>query len=123
MTRRSTASGASRSTRRTFLKNITAAGLVGSFVAPSIVRASANEKINLAHVGVGGKGKTDMMLTSQGHNVVALCDIDRKYLAEAGKLFPQAKIYTDWRELLQQKILLLIYPSQILLFITLIIFY
>ena len=104
MTRSSTNSSAGRSTRRTFLKNITAAGVVGPFVAASVVRASANEKINLAHVGVGGKGKSDMMLTSQGHNVVALCDIDRNFLAEAAKIFPKAKIYTDWRELLQQKI-------------------
>ena len=36
-------------------------------------------------------------------NVVALCDVDENHLAFAAKTFPGAKLYTDWRECLEQK--------------------
>ncbi len=36
-------------------------------------------------------------------NVVALCDVDENYLAEAAQSHPGAKTYTDWRRMLDQK--------------------
>ena len=33
-------------------------------------------------------------------DVVAVCDVDAAYLAEAKKLLPNARVYRDWRELL-----------------------
>lgn len=88
-------------TRRRFLQSLSAA----AFVAPlsrGRVRASANEKVNIACVGVGGKGRSDLHETSVGHNIVAICDIDEKRLAAAHEKFPKAKAYTDWRKLLDQ---------------------
>jgi predicted dehydrogenase len=64
--------------------------------------ASVNDKLNIACVGVGGKGASDMHETSVGQNVVAICDIDEQRLAEAAKAFPGARQYVDWRRLLDQ---------------------
>lgn len=38
--------------------------------------ASANGKLNVAIVGVGGKGRGPTVETSQNHNIVALCDVN-----------------------------------------------
>lgn len=89
--------------RRNFLKTATAAGLASSLYRVMPARAhGANNRINLAAIGVGGKGQSDLAETSVGQNVVAICDIDEGRLAQASERFPEAKTYTDWRELLQQ---------------------
>lgn len=68
----------------------------------SINVLGANEKLNIASVGVGGKGWSDLNETSKGQNVVAVCDVDENALNRAKERFPQAKTYTDWRALLEQ---------------------
>src|SRR5205823_3612191 len=72
-----------RSSRRRFLK--TAAGLGAGYwalggVAPRESR-SANEKVQFACVGVGGKGTSDSQDAGRSGDVVAICDIDDKNLA------------------------------------------
>ena len=87
--------------RRRFLRSITA----GVAVAPALSTRrlwAANEQVNIACVGVGGKGASDLAETSAGHNIVAICDVDSQRLAQAAKKFPQAQTYTDWRKLLEQ---------------------
>lgn len=63
-----------------------------------------SEKINLACIGVGGKGTSDILgLYSTGQvNVVALCEIDWKRDGVDNLLekFPEAKRYQDYRLLL-----------------------
>jgi predicted dehydrogenase len=91
------------SSRRTFLTQVAAL----SFAAPVAAaargaHAAASSKLHLACVGVGGKGYSDMLETSVGHEVVAICDIDEERLAKAAEKFPSAKRYTDWRKLLEQ---------------------
>lgn len=90
-------------TRRRFLKYVTAAGAASLPVVSAARSNSPNSRLNLACIGVGGKGKSDMAETSQGHNVVAVCDIDELVLGKAQEGFPQATPYTDWRKLLEQK--------------------
>jgi predicted dehydrogenase len=90
--------------RRRFLINCAAL----SFAAPLAAAArgahgAAASKIHIACVGVGGKGYSDMLETSAGHEIVAICDIDEERLAKAAEKFPSAKRYTDWRKLLEQK--------------------
>ena len=90
-------------TRRQFLRQSTIAAAIAPWVGASVVHAGlANEKVNIASIGVGGKGFGDLTQTSVGHNVVALCDTDANMLARAAEKFPQAKTYTDWRKLLEQ---------------------
>ena len=63
---------------------------------------SPNEKLNIAAIGVANKGRhnIDQLLD---HNFVAICDVDENYLNEAAKLFPNARKYRDYRELLDKE--------------------
>jgi predicted dehydrogenase len=95
-------------TRRDFLKTAAASTAAVSLAAPAIVHGVPSKKLNIAGVGVGGKGWGDITETSMGHNVVAICDVDhsttgRAGLGRAAKRFPKAKRYADWRKLLEQK--------------------
>jgi len=91
-------------TRRQFLGGVGAA-----FAFPAIISAkSPNENLNIASIAVGGKGWTDANAASQGHNLVAFCDVmtepsTRKggYI-EAAKQWPNARRYQDWRKLLDE---------------------
>ena len=88
--------------RRQFLKASAAAG-VGYWVAGGLAKAeskSPNEKLNIAVVGCGGKGLSDLRLCAS-ENIVALCDVDEKQSAEARKDQPKANYYHDYRKLLE----------------------
>ena len=52
-------------------------------------------KLNIAGVGVGGKGRVNLK-TMSNENIVALCDVDRKYAQECFNDYPDAKRYRDW---------------------------
>ncbi len=91
-----------RTTRRDFLAQSAAAGIAFPLVVSSTA-LGANERLNIAGVGVGGKGRGDVASTSVGQNVVAICDVDDRTLAASAKTYPQAKKYNDWRKLLDQK--------------------
>ena len=83
--------------RRTFLKHSSIAAAMAPWVGGSVLKAGlANERVNIACIGVGGKGGSDLHETSAGHNIVALCDTDANFLARASEKFPGAKTYTDW---------------------------
>ena len=93
-----------RISRRRLLKNTALAG-VGVWVSGtgSTARsASPNEKLNIGIIGVNHRGRANMNSVSS-ENIVALCDIDETYLAEAAKKHPKAKTYVDWRKMLDQK--------------------
>ncbi|MHC4073257.1 MAG: twin-arginine translocation signal domain-containing protein, partial [Planctomycetota bacterium] len=84
--------------RRQFLKSTAAAGM-GLVILPSGTLSGANapsNKLNVALIGVGGRGRSHQGPISS-ENVVALCDVDETKLATAAKKFPKAKHYVDWR--------------------------
>lgn len=56
-------------------------------------------KLNVACVGIGGKGTGDTAQMA-GENIVALCDVDRRRGAANFKRFSQAKQYKDFRRML-----------------------
>jgi predicted dehydrogenase len=86
--------------RRAFLRRAALTG-AGVWIAPEIARAadtSPNEKLNLAFIGVGGRGAAN--LGSLGaENVVALCDVDENNLGKAAEKHAKAKKYIDFRKL------------------------
>jgi len=86
--------------RRRFLGNMaaTTAGLtiLPSYVIGGLGHRSPNDKLNIAAVGVGGVGATNV-LNSNTENIVALCDVDSKYAAATFKKYPKAKIFSDYR--------------------------
>ncbi len=92
------------SSRRHFLKSAGALG-TGLTVLPSgILKAgqSPNEKLNIALIGVAGRGAANMKGV-EGENIVALCDVDANALAAAARKFPKATTHVDWRRCLEQK--------------------
>ena len=90
--------------RRSFLQHGAAFGAGVTILKSGILRAgnSPNEKLNVAVVGVAGRGGGNLKAV-QGENVVALCDVNAKNLAAAAKRFPKAQTYSDWRKCLDQK--------------------
>jgi len=94
-----------RTTRRRFLQHAALAGVAGPLVLAQTRRAlAASDKLNVACIGVAGKGDEDSHGTfAAGHNIVALCDVDTRSLDKAAAEFKAAKRYTDWRKMLEQK--------------------
>ncbi len=93
-----------QSNRRRFLRTSAYAG-IGFWVLSRGAygqSASPNEKLNLAAVGVGGRGAANMGGCAS-ENFVALCDVDERHLAAAKQRYPQAKTYNDYRKMLEQK--------------------
>jgi predicted dehydrogenase len=90
--------------RRAFLKHSAVLGAGVTILKSGILRAgnSPNEKLNIAGIGVGGRGADDLNEVRR-ENIVALCDVNERNLAAAARKFPQAKTYTDWRKCLEQK--------------------
>lgn len=88
--------------RRDFIQLTLAAGgiaAVGDVLADERKKISANERLNVACIGVGGRGAAN--LAGVGHeNVVALCDVDANHLSKALSGFSAAKGYADFREML-----------------------
>jgi len=60
------------------------------------------EKLNIAGIGVGGMGLNNLKACAQ-ENIVALCDVDQDYAAKACKEFPAAKVYLDYRDMLEKQ--------------------
>jgi predicted dehydrogenase len=90
--------------RRDFIKRTSVAGGAAAFSFPFVGRVlGANDRINLACIGAGGKGDSDSNDASGcGANIVALCDVDTDTLDKKGKQFPQAKRFQDYRKLFEQ---------------------
>jgi predicted dehydrogenase len=96
----------SKFTRRRFLRTTALAGLAAPFILPPGLRAAVpNGKLNHACIGVGGMGWNDLntFLQHPRLQVVALCDVDANNLDKAAKAVPGARLYSDWRELLEKE--------------------
>ena len=97
-----------KTTRRTFIKNSTLAGMagmgfwVGGCSAPATRTWSPNEKLNIGGIGCGGKGKSDIA-NSASENIVALCDVDDLRASETYEAFPKARRYHDYRVMLEKE--------------------
>lgn len=90
-----------RTSRRNFLQASAAVGFgywatAGASMAQS---TSPNEQIQIAGIGWGGKGKSDVSNAAKHGKVVAICDSDRKFLENAGLEYDTDKLYTDYREM------------------------
>jgi hypothetical protein len=65
-------------------------------------RVSANDKLNIAAVGIGGKGASDTAYCA-GENIVALCDVDERMAAKVRAQFPKAAFYRDYRQMFERE--------------------
>ncbi len=94
-------------TRRNFLYDSAAAAAggmaVGYFSGVATAQSkSPNEKLNIACIGVAGRGGANVEGV-QGESIVAICDIDDRNLDRASKQFPKAAKYNDFRQLLDRQ--------------------
>ena len=89
--------------RRVFLKSAMATG-AGLLLFPNGLRGQSapSNKLNIALIGTWGRGLAHFDSIAD-ENVVALCDVWDRNLADAAKRFPNAKTYSDWRKCLEQK--------------------
>ncbi len=94
------------SSRRSFLKGLTATTAAGIAMPNLLLRAQdtpAGKKLGIGCIGVGGKGFSDMVNASWQNEIVAICDVDSNNLAKAAAKFPNAKQYRDFREMLEKE--------------------
>jgi predicted dehydrogenase len=90
--------------RRDFLKSSTLAG-VGFWVTGSCFAQeskSANEKLQIASIGVGGKGSSDCDQANNHGKVVAICDCDENHLNQKAERMSDAAKFVDYREMLDK---------------------
>ena len=99
-----------KNSRRDFIKHGTLAAS-SFFIVPRYVLGgkgftSPSDKINIAGIGVGGKGTSDLWYASDEgkENVVALCDVDmRKISSKSRERFPKANFYQDYRVMFEKQ--------------------
>jgi predicted dehydrogenase len=84
--------------RRTFLGTSMLAAGAATFGFPAIVRGqNLNEKLNIAMIGVGGRGSGNLGGV-QGENITVMCDVNGKNLGNIAKHFPKARTEKDFRK-------------------------
>src|SRR5207249_11268852 len=97
--------GKKRISRRTFVRDTTAAAaftivprhvLGRGFLAPS-------DKLSIAAIGCGGKGRSDIEGVAASENIYALCDVDSSMALDAVQKYPKAKRFKDYREMLDKE--------------------
>src|SRR5215469_15947293 len=88
--------------RRRFLQTSALAAGAATFGVPALLRAAnLNSKVNIACIGVMGKGQSDTDLCS-GENIVGLCDADAARAAKQREKYPGAKFYQDYRKMFDE---------------------
>ena len=90
-------------TRRDFL-GTTGAVAAGLTIVPGSVisgfgKIAPSDKLNIAVVGIGGMGNSNLKAVSPTENIVALCDVDWGYAKKVFDANPNAKRYWDWRKM------------------------
>ena len=95
--------------RRSFIKK-SAIATSAFYIVPRHVLGGTgytapSDRLNLAAIGAGGKGRSDIELASVGgrERVAALCDVDFSHnAADSVERFPDAKRYADYRVMLDE---------------------
>ena len=91
--------------RRSFMGGAAAAAaftIVPRHVLGGAGNTAPSEKLNIAGIGVAGRGAGDIGEVS-GENIVALCDVDFGHAAGTFKKYPKARQYRDFRKMLDKE--------------------
>jgi predicted dehydrogenase len=97
--------------RRNFVQKSAVAAVGSFFIVPRHVLGKGftapSDKLNLAAIGAGGKGASDIFNASNNgvNNVTALCDVDYNQAAKGKSFerFPNAVKYKDWRQMFEKE--------------------
>ena len=91
--------------RRKFLGNTVKTAAVFTILPSKVISGlgytAPSDKLNIAGIGIGGMGHTNL-INMKSENIVALCDVDWKYAANCFSDFPDAKKYWDWRKMFDE---------------------
>ncbi len=92
--------------RRSFIGKTTLATAAFSIVPRHVLGGKGfvppSDKLNIACIGIGGKGKSDSE-AMENENVVALCDVDDVRGKDIRKKYPDARFYEDFRVLFDKE--------------------
>lgn len=97
---------ANKISRRDFLRK-GGIGLAAATVVPNVVlgkshgHTAPSDKLNIAGVGVGGRGAS-VLKGCESQNIVALCDTDWNYAKKTFDRYPNARRFWDYRTMLDQ---------------------
>jgi len=89
-------------TRRSFLEKSTLAS-AAAVAFPAVVKAQTDgvaptNRVNLALVGVGGRGRSAIQALAD-ENFVAFCDVDDERASESYEKYPDVPTFRDYREM------------------------
>jgi len=92
-------------TRRGFIST-SASAIAGLTIIPAhavsgLGHMAPSDKLNIACVGIGGMGRSNLVNVARTENIAALCDVDwGEQSARVFKTYPGAKQYKDYRKML-----------------------
>jgi predicted dehydrogenase len=88
--------------RRRFLASAAASTAAFTILPSGSARTyAANEKLNIAAIGAGGRAES-VLRGVASENIVALCDVDEQRAAESFETYSRAKRYKDYRVMLDE---------------------
>jgi predicted dehydrogenase len=95
------------SSRREFLKQSAFVAGMGVWVAgerplKALQEQSPNDRINVASIGVGGKGDGDSSQAAKHGNLIAVCDVDDNRLKAKLRHFSKARGFNDFRQMFEK---------------------
>jgi len=96
---------APRLNRRSFLRSLSFSAVAAPFVTRDWMVAAPSSRLNHASFGASGMAWADIQSITRhpAITLVAVADVDLNRIGEVKKNFPNAKIYQDWRELLEKE--------------------
>jgi predicted dehydrogenase len=91
--------------RRAFLKKLGLSVVAAPLFTKHLLSAPTSGKLNHASFGANGMAWEDMssLRKHPAFNLVAVADVDLSRTGQVKKNFPNAKIYQDWREMLDKE--------------------
>ena len=91
--------------RRAFLKTLGTAAMASPFLAKGWAAQSPNSILRHASFGASGMAWADVTEFAKFRNfeLVAVADVDLSRTADVRKKFPGARVYRDWRQLLDHE--------------------
>ncbi len=92
--------------RRSFIGTaataFTGLSVIPSYAVSGLGHTPPSDKLNIAGIGIGGKGKHNIN-NMVDQNVVALCDVDWDYATPVFENYPKARKWTDYRKMLDEQ--------------------
>src|SRR5918994_1647077 len=89
--------------RRQFLRGVAATAVVGPFADARLL--GQERKIRHASIGAAGQALSDIRAFSRhpAFTLAAVADVDLARTEQVKKLFPDVRVYQDWREMFRKE--------------------